>query len=205
MANTAGSRNSSDAPEPAAAPRGRGQQYAREIDHERDVEHEPAAETIGEPAEHQRAKDGARYIGRAGGSDVLRGEPQRLRVLKHRADGADDRDFETIEDPCHAERHDDEQVEAAPGQPVEARRNVRADARRRRLLPGCASDVRRSKTHAGMFNGPKALEPPSNACGSLNDAERVLKAASCIASRSPENPTGTWERRLAGSVVYEGK
>jgi hypothetical protein len=114
------------------APRRRRQHHAREIDHERHIEHQPPAEAVGEPAEHQSAEHRARDIRGPRAPDLCGGKPQRLRILQHRPDRADNGNFKTVENPGHPERDDHENVEAAPRKPVETSRDIGGD---RPLLP----------------------------------------------------------------------
>ena len=112
-------------------PRERREQHADQIDTERDEEQPLSPEAVGEIAEKQRAGHRAGQIEGCDEADLGAGEMQRLRLLKHAADGAFQGDLETIEDPGHAERDDDHRVEAAPRQPVEPGRDERCDGRRR--------------------------------------------------------------------------
>ncbi len=108
-------------------PRCGGEQHAGQIDDQRDIEHEPPAEPVGEPAEDERAAHGSNHVGGGGSSDLLRGQSQRLRILQHRPDRPDDRDLEAIEDPCHTQGDDNQDVKAAPGKSIETRRNIGPD------------------------------------------------------------------------------
>ena len=49
---------------------------------------------------------------------------KRLDALQSRSDRADNSDFETIEDPSDAKPEDDEEVKTAPGQSIEAERDI---------------------------------------------------------------------------------
>ena len=101
--------------------RGRGQ-----IDREGDQEELLAAEPVGEPAEEQRARAGARpRRGRRPRPVTWRvGDRQSAAVLGQPAgDVADDGDLEAVQDPDGAEADHDHPVPARPGQPVEPRRD----------------------------------------------------------------------------------
>jgi hypothetical protein len=74
--------------------------------------------------EEQRPQHGAGEISAAGQSDLLGGKLQAWAGLQRRRDRAGQGDFESVEDPGDAERHDDKPMEAAPRQPVEARGDV---------------------------------------------------------------------------------
>jgi hypothetical protein len=52
---------------------------------------------------------------------------QRAGILQYRADRADDGDFQPIEDPRHAERDDQQEVKAAPWEPIQPLWDVSAD------------------------------------------------------------------------------
>ena len=117
----------------------RGRRGGDEIDRERDEEQLLAPEPVGQPAEEQRAEHRAGQIGAAGEPDVGVGELQRRALLQSAGEIAPaERHLEAVEDPGDAERDDDERVEPAPGQPVEPRRDVGLDDRRRRgaQMPG---------------------------------------------------------------------
>ena len=124
------------------APRRRREQHADEIDDERDVKDETAAEAVGHPAEDQRADHGAGHIGGGGGADLSGREPQRERALQHGPDRADDGDLEAVEDPGDPERNDDEDMKPAPREPVEPGGNVGDDGRLH-----LAGSPRRSANH----------------------------------------------------------
>src|SRR6185437_12310790 len=103
----------------------------------------------------ERATDGADEI-EAGRQADLRIAQMQLRARFQRPrDRAGERHLESVEDPCDAERGDDERVEAAPGQAVEPGRNVGRSAgvghRARRLLWGWNARLRRVvKGRGGM-------------------------------------------------------
>ena len=105
-------------------PRGCRSEHAGEIDGKGDIEDELASVPIGEPPEHQRADDRARDVGGSRAANLRRGQAKRLCILEDWTDGADDRDFETIEDPGDTERQHDQEMKAAPGKSIEPGGNV---------------------------------------------------------------------------------
>ena len=102
----------------------RGGRGGDEIDRKGDEEQPLASEPVGEPAEEQRAQHRASEIGAAGEPDIGVGELELRARLQRRRHGAGQRHLETVEDPGDAERDDHQRMEAAPRQPIEARRDV---------------------------------------------------------------------------------
>ena len=110
-----------------AVPCESGHRRGDEVDDDGGEEEFLAAEPVGQPAEEQRADDGAEKIGAAGQADLGIRESQRRAFLQGWRDGARERDFEPIENPGDPQRHDDQNVETAPWQALEPRRNERRD------------------------------------------------------------------------------
>ncbi len=98
-----------------------------EIERQRDEEQFLAPDTVGEPAESERAEHGAGEIGAVGKPDVEIGELQRRTFLQCARQRTGKRDLQAIQDPGDAERKHDAGVEAAPAQIVQARRNAGLD------------------------------------------------------------------------------
>lgn len=95
-----------------------------------------AAEPVSQIAEKGRAGHGAAGEIRAGRqADLRRGEPQAGALLQSASDSAGDGDFEPVEDPGDAKRHDDEPVEPASRWPVQTRRYIADDRPVERLRP----------------------------------------------------------------------
>jgi hypothetical protein len=103
------------------------QEKAEQIQAEGDVKHLLAAETVGEPAEDQRADDRAGDIAGGDRADIAGREMQGAGIAQHPAHGADDRHFQPIEHPGDAEGEDQQNVKAAPGQAVEPGRDIGFD------------------------------------------------------------------------------
>ena len=102
----------------------RGGRGAKQVDGEGNEEQLFTAEPIGEPAK----EDGAYYcsgeISTARKPDVGVGEVQHRTVFERAGKRARQRYLQSVENPGNAERRHHERMEAAPGQPVEPRRNV---------------------------------------------------------------------------------
>jgi len=128
FAADAGARDHAEGDETPQVPGEGGEQRAHEIDREGNEEEQPPAVTVGEITKDERAADGADQVTGGGKADFPRGKAEGAGVLQHTADGADQCHLQTVEDPGHAERDDQHQVETAPGQPVEPRRYERGDA-----------------------------------------------------------------------------
>jgi hypothetical protein len=103
----------------------------RQIDRDGDEKELLSPEPVGQPTEEQRAEHRAAQIGAARKADLWIGKPKRGTCFQGGADGSRQRHFEAIEDPGDAEGGDDEHVEPAPGQALEARRDPRGDNARR--------------------------------------------------------------------------
>ena len=99
----------------------------QEIERERDEEELLAAEPVGENAEENSAENGAGEIAAAGEPNVAVGEMQRRARLQRTGDRTRERHFQPVENPGDAERDDDERVETAPSQALEARGDVGRD------------------------------------------------------------------------------
>jgi hypothetical protein len=98
-----------------------------QIDQNGDGEELLAAEPVGEPAEENRADDGSGDIGGAGEADIGVGEFERRAFLQRTGDRASQGDFKPVQNPGDAKRHDDERMEARPGQAIQPGRNVGDD------------------------------------------------------------------------------
>ncbi len=105
-------------------PRRGGRRGGDEIDRQRDEEQLLAAEPVGEPAEEQRAQHGAGEIGAGGKPDIGIGELQNRTLFQRARQAAGKRHLQPVQDPGDAERGHHQRMEAAPGQPVEPRRDV---------------------------------------------------------------------------------
>jgi hypothetical protein len=108
---------------PGQCGRGGGEQ----IKCERDEEQLAASDTVGEPAEAERADHGAGEIGAVGEANVEIGELQRRAFLQRSRECAGQCYFEPVEDPGDAEREHDAGVKAAPSQMIEPRRDAGLD------------------------------------------------------------------------------
>src|SRR5882724_10607612 len=169
----------------ALAPAPGGHQIGGQGDHEQLL----AAEPVGEPAEEQgtetRAQDvdGGAKPGHLGLGDV---DPAaRLRQLP--GDVADDRDFEAVEYPDGTEPNDDHPVPAGPGQPVQARRDLRG------YRPGL------NITHAAVLpSGEPPAAAPAGAVGrTAGPAHRYFRSAPGCPPRGRPN-TRAGDRPGAG-------
>ena len=154
------------------APRQRRQRGGAEVDTERDQEQLLAPEPIGEAAEEERAGDGAGDVRRRREADVARGQPERARLLQHRAERADDGDLEPVEDPGDAERDDDEPVPARPRQAVEPRRDVGLDHRH---APS-------SRSRAAVAASPKVQKTTSPGCSCAASQVMTSRTATAAAA-----------------------
>ena len=83
--------------------------------------------TICDPAEDERSDHRAHDVEGCNGSEVGAGKMERLGALQGRPQRADDGDLEPVEDPGDAQPDDDQQMKPAPGQPIEAKRDVGPD------------------------------------------------------------------------------
>ena len=113
--------------EEGEAAREGGRHRCDEIDGQRDQEELLAPEAIGEMAPEERTRGGADDVDRPGEPKLPVGDPERVLLGEARADRADDRDLEPVEDPDGAEPEDDQPVPGAPWEPVHARWDARAD------------------------------------------------------------------------------
>ena len=98
-----------------------------EVDEDGDGEELLAAEAVGEPAEEEGADDGAGEVGAGGCAELGLGEVEAGGGRDGAGEGADEGDLEAVEDPGYAEGCDDEGVEAAPWEAVEALGDVRLE------------------------------------------------------------------------------
>ena len=128
--------------------RGRGRRC--DVQPQRDEEQPLAAEQVGEPAEAQRAEHGAGEVRARREADLRLGEMQCRTRGERRRHRAGERHLEPVEDPRDAERNDDQRMEAAPREGVEARRNARFDDRARRVRYGCQAQPSRSRIFAPL-------------------------------------------------------
>ena len=118
-----------------AVPGEAGQRRRNKVDNDGDEEEHFASESIGQPAEKQRANNGAEKVGAARQSNLGIGEMKRRALFQGRRDRAGERDLESVENPRNAQRDDDQNVKAAPWQAFEPRRNEGRDLFR--LMRGC--------------------------------------------------------------------
>ena len=76
-----------------------GEQHAHHVDAESEVEDQPAAEAVGEPAEQQGPHHRAADVAGRDIADVLVGQAEGLLVPEDRADRTDNGDLQSVEDP----------------------------------------------------------------------------------------------------------
>ena len=105
--------------------RGRGSR--QQVDGQRDEEQLLAPKPVGEPAEKNGTEHRAGQIGAAREPHIRIGELKDGAGFERARDRTGQRHLQAIQDPGHAERHDDQRVKTAPGQPVEPGRNIGFD------------------------------------------------------------------------------
>ncbi|RYP46580.1 hypothetical protein DL770_011331 [Monosporascus sp. CRB-9-2] len=98
---------------PIPAPRG------QDVDAQRDEEQLAAAESIGHPAEQQRAEHRADQVRAAGNANLRVGEMQGRALLERARHRAGQRHLQAVEQPRNAQCNDHARVKAAPGQAIE--------------------------------------------------------------------------------------
>jgi hypothetical protein len=143
LAADAGASEETKQREAPQAPRQCGGSGGREIDRKRDEEQPLAPEPIGEPAEDESAQHRAGEISAAGKADIGIGEVELRALLQGRRHGAGERHLKPVKHPGDAERDHHQGMEAAPGQPVEARRDIGFDDR-----PACRRKGRSPRLQA---------------------------------------------------------
>ena len=130
----AGTRDKAEQREAREIPRKRCGRGREKICRQRDEEQLLASEPIGQPAEEQRAENGATKIDAGGDADIGIAELEDWARLQRARHGAGERYFEPIEYPGDAERSDHQSMESAPGQAIEPRRDIGIDGGGQRLL-----------------------------------------------------------------------
>jgi hypothetical protein len=104
-----------------------GRRRGDEIDQQGDAEEPFAADPVGEPAEEERARNGAGKISAVGQPDIGGGKSQGWAVPQGPGDRTGQGDLQAIENPGDAECDNDKPVEPRPREPVQTRRNVGDD------------------------------------------------------------------------------
>ena len=109
----------------ADIPRKRGGSRRQQIDGQRDEEQLPAPEPVGQPAEAEGAEHRAGKVGAIGEADLDITQMQHRALLQRARHRTGQRHLEPVQHPGDAKRNDDKPVEAAPGQTIEPRRDIR--------------------------------------------------------------------------------
>src|SRR5262249_50718730 len=111
-----------------------GRSGGQQINRQRDKEQLLATETVRQPAKENGPRNRAGEIGAAGEANVGVAELEDRALLQSAGERPHQGDFETVENPGDAEGGNDQRLEAAPRQAVEASGNVRFDDRTGRIL-----------------------------------------------------------------------
>ena len=163
-----------EAPE---VPRQRGGGGRREVDRDCDEKELLAAETIRQPSEEQGAQDRSAQIGAAGAADLGIAQAQGGAFLEDAGQRARQGDLEPVQDPGDAERDHHQGVEAAPGEAIEARRDVGLDDRGQAAAPARRVEPTRARAAAAMI----WRRPRRGSDGSLSGPALIVP--------SPSKPT----------------
>ena len=190
-------RNSGEAPEVPGEGRGGGGQ---QVNAQGDVEQPLAAEPVGQPAEERRPEDGAGEIGAGRHPDLAGREAQRRAFLQRAGQRAGDGDFEAVEDPGDAERHDARGCES--GSTAAGRAAPECRWRGLRTSWGMLRGTRR-RTHGAQARRPAVRQPCSPPCPASRPPS-TSSCAFCTNATEPDAvpPWGTLRRAPGARLAF---